>query len=62
MHVPKIAERRQVLACHALNSRPSFRLAGNEVIGGNGVSGAPGGPLDAACVETAFKKVQARLN
>ena len=36
--------------------------AGNEVIGGIGVSGAPGGPLDAACVETAFKKVQGRLN
>ena len=35
---------------------------GNEVIGGIGVSGAPGGPLDAACVETAFKKVQGRLN
>ncbi|MEI6303946.1 MAG: heme-binding protein [Betaproteobacteria bacterium] len=35
--------------------------AGNEVIGGIGVSGAPGGPLDAACVETAFKKVQGRL-
>lgn len=35
---------------------------GNEVIGGIGVSGAPGGPLDAACVETAFKKVQSRLN
>ena len=36
--------------------------AGNDVIGGIGVSGAPGGPLDAACVETAFKKVQGRLN
>lgn len=36
--------------------------AGNEVIGGIGVSGAPGGHLDAACVETAFKKVQGRLN
>lgn len=36
--------------------------AGNEVIGGIGVSGAPGGPLDAACVETAFKKVAGRLN
>ena len=35
---------------------------GNEVIGGIGVSGAPGGPLAAACVETAFKKVQGRLN
>jgi uncharacterized protein GlcG (DUF336 family) len=35
---------------------------GNEVIGGIGVSGAPGGPLDAACVDTAFKKVQGRLN
>ena len=35
---------------------------GNEVIGGIGVSGAPGGPLDAACVETAFKRVQSRLN
>ena len=35
---------------------------GNEVVGGIGVSGAPGGPLDAACVETAFKQVQARLN
>ena len=35
---------------------------GNEVIGGIGVSGAPGGPLDAACVETAFKQVQGRLN
>ena len=35
---------------------------GNEVIGGIGVSGASGGPLDAACVETAFKKVQGRLN
>lgn len=36
--------------------------AGNEVIGGIGVSGAPGGHLDAACVEAAFKKVQPRLN
>ena len=36
--------------------------SGNEVVGGIGVSGAPGGPLDAACVETAFKKVQGRLN
>ncbi len=36
--------------------------AGNEVIGGIGVSGAPGGPLDAACVETAFKKVAGRLS
>ena len=35
---------------------------GNEVVGGIGVSGAPGGHLDAACVETAFKAVQARLN
>jgi uncharacterized protein GlcG (DUF336 family) len=34
---------------------------GNEVVGGIGVSGAPGGPLDAACVDTAFKKVQDRL-
>jgi uncharacterized protein GlcG (DUF336 family) len=36
--------------------------AGNEVIGGMGVSGAPGGQFDAACVETAFKRVQGRLN
>jgi uncharacterized protein GlcG (DUF336 family) len=36
--------------------------AGNEVIGGIGVSGAPGGHLDAACVEAAFKKVRPRLN
>jgi uncharacterized protein GlcG (DUF336 family) len=35
---------------------------GNEVIGGIGVSGAPGGPLDAACVETALKAVQSKLN
>jgi uncharacterized protein GlcG (DUF336 family) len=35
--------------------------SGNEVIGGIGVSGAPGGPLDAACVETAFKKVAGRF-
>lgn len=34
---------------------------GDEVIGGIGVSGAPGGHLDSACVETAFKKVEARL-
>lgn len=34
---------------------------GNEVIGGMGVSGAPGGEFDAACVATAFKKVEARL-
>lgn len=34
---------------------------GNEVIGGIGVSGAPGGELDAACVAAAFKKVEARL-
>jgi uncharacterized protein GlcG (DUF336 family) len=34
--------------------------SGNDVIGGIGVSGAPGGPLDAACVETAFKKVAGR--
>ena len=34
---------------------------GNEVIGGIGVSGAPGGPLDAACVATAFSKVAGRL-
>ena len=34
----------------------------DDVIGGIGVSGAPGGPLDAACVETAFKKVQSKLN
>jgi len=34
----------------------------DEVVGGIGVSGAPAGPLDAACVETAFKKVQSRLN
>jgi uncharacterized protein GlcG (DUF336 family) len=34
---------------------------GNEVIGGIGVSGAPGGDLDAACVATAFKAVEARL-
>jgi uncharacterized protein GlcG (DUF336 family) len=36
--------------------------AGNEVIGGIGVSGAPGGQFDAACVETALKAVQSRLN
>ena len=35
--------------------------AGTEVIGGIGVSGAPGGPLDAACVEAAMKQVQDRL-
>lgn len=35
---------------------------GNDVVGGIGVSGAPGGHLDAACVEAAFKKVQSRLN
>ena len=34
---------------------------GNEVIGGIGVSGAPGGHLDAACVDVAMKKVEARL-
>ena len=36
--------------------------AGKEVIGGIGVSGAPGGDLDAACVETALKAVQSKLN
>lgn len=35
--------------------------AGNEVIGGIGVSGAPGGPLDTECVDAALKKVQAKL-
>jgi len=34
---------------------------GNETIGGIGVSGAPGGHLDAACVDAAFKKVQDQL-
>lgn len=34
---------------------------GNEVVGGIGVSGAPGGQFDSACVETALKKVEARL-
>ena len=33
----------------------------NEVVGGIGVSGAPGGHLDAACVEAAFKKVADKL-
>jgi uncharacterized protein GlcG (DUF336 family) len=36
--------------------------AGNEVIGGIGVSGAPGGHLDTECVEAALKRVQAKLN
>lgn len=36
--------------------------AGNEVIGGIGVSGAPGGHLDAACVDTALKAAQSKLN
>lgn len=35
--------------------------AGTEVIGGIGVSGAPGGHLDTACVEAAMKLVQDRL-
>ena len=35
--------------------------AGNEVIGGIGVSGAPGGHLDAACVEAAMKRVESKL-
>lgn len=35
--------------------------AGTEVIGGIGVSGAPGGHLDTACVEVAMKLVQERL-
>lgn len=34
---------------------------GDEVVGGIGVSGAPGGHLDAACVEAAFKKVADKL-
>jgi uncharacterized protein GlcG (DUF336 family) len=34
---------------------------GNEVIGGIGVSGAPGGQFDAACVEAAFKRVGDKL-
>jgi len=34
---------------------------GNEVIGGIGVSGAPGGQFDAACVEAAFKRVADKL-
>ena len=36
--------------------------AGNEVIGGIGVSGAPGGHLDTECVDAALKRVQAKLN
>jgi len=35
--------------------------AGTEVIGGFGVSGAPGGHLDLACIEAALKKVEDRL-
>jgi uncharacterized protein GlcG (DUF336 family) len=35
--------------------------AGEEVIGGLGVSGAPGGPLDLACAEAALKSVAGRL-
>lgn len=34
---------------------------GAEVVGGIGVSGAPGGHLDTACVEAAMKAVQDRL-
>jgi len=34
---------------------------GKETIGGIGVSGAPGGHLDSACVEAAMKKVEDRL-
>lgn len=34
---------------------------GNEVIGGIGVSGAPGGQFDAACVEAALKSAESRL-
>ena len=34
---------------------------GNEVVGGIGVSGAPGGQFDAACVQTALTKVESRL-
>lgn len=36
--------------------------AGDEVVGGIGVSGAPGGEKDAACVQAAFTAVASRLN
>ncbi len=35
--------------------------SGKEVIGGIGVSGAPGGHLDKACVEAAMKTVEGRV-
>jgi uncharacterized protein GlcG (DUF336 family) len=35
--------------------------AGEEVIGGIGVSGAPGGHLDSACVDAAMQEVEDRL-
>jgi uncharacterized protein GlcG (DUF336 family) len=33
----------------------------DEVVGGIGVSGAPGGPLDLACAEAAIKALQSKL-
>jgi uncharacterized protein GlcG (DUF336 family) len=36
--------------------------AGNDVIGGVGVGGAPGGHLDDQCVQAALDKVKDRLN
>jgi uncharacterized protein GlcG (DUF336 family) len=36
--------------------------AGNEVIGGIGVGGAPGGHLDDACSQAGIDKIKDRLN